>query len=79
MKVGEINARVKELEVALELSELSRQHAETESALAKQKAENSLLEIKRLEQMVNIMLNFLFTLKSSFRLWSLYLTLYSGF
>lgn len=53
LKVGEINARMKELEVALELSELSRQHAEKESALAKEKTENSLLEVKRLEQMLS--------------------------
>lgn len=49
MKVGEINARCKELEVALELAVLSKQHAEKESALAKERADNSALEVKRLE------------------------------
>ena len=65
MKVGEINARLKELEVALELSELNRQHAEKESTLAKSKAEDSVLEVKRLEQMVNITLScFFYSVKS---------------
>lgn len=62
LKVGEINASLKELEVALELSDLSRQDAEKESVLAKEKAENLLLEVKRLEQMVNILPIFLLTI-----------------
>lgn len=49
MKVGEVNARCKELELALELADLSKQHAVKESALAKERAENSALEVKRLE------------------------------
>ncbi|ONK59456.1 uncharacterized protein A4U43_C08F6610 [Asparagus officinalis] len=56
MKVGEVNTRLKELEVALELSEHSRQHAEKEASLAKQKAETSVLEIKQLEQMLSLVI-----------------------
>ncbi|KAK1311238.1 hypothetical protein QJS10_CPA08g01223 [Acorus calamus] len=53
MKVGELSARLKELEVALETSELAKQHAETESALAKQNAEELNVEVKRLEMMLS--------------------------
>nr|XP_029118244.1 mitotic spindle checkpoint protein MAD1 isoform X3 [Elaeis guineensis] len=52
IKVGEISAHLKELEVSLELAELCKQHAEKESLLAKEKAENSALEVKRLELML---------------------------
>lgn len=58
LKVGEANMRLKELEVALELSELNKQHAEKESALVKENAEHLLSEVKHLEQMVNITLSF---------------------
>lgn len=54
IKVGEISAHLKELEVSLELAELSKEQAEKESALAKEKAENSALEVKQLELMVSI-------------------------
>ncbi|XP_010910286.1 mitotic spindle checkpoint protein MAD1 isoform X2 [Elaeis guineensis] len=53
IKVGEISAHLKELEVSLELAELCKQHAEKESLLAKEKAENSALEVKRLELMLS--------------------------
>lgn len=53
IKVGEISARSKELEVALELAELSKQHAEKESELAKERAENSALVVKQLELMLS--------------------------
>ncbi|KAK1288432.1 hypothetical protein QJS10_CPB19g00095 [Acorus calamus] len=53
MKVGELSARLKELEVGLEASELAKQHAETESALAKQNAEELNVEVKRLEMMLS--------------------------
>nr|CAD1818154.1 unnamed protein product [Ananas comosus var. bracteatus] len=43
IKVGEISASLKELEVKLEDASLSRQHAENESALAKEKAESAAL------------------------------------
>lgn len=52
MKAGELGARVKELEVSLEMAELSKQNAEKDCALAKDKAESSALEVKRLELMV---------------------------
>ncbi|XP_058092107.1 putative pentatricopeptide repeat-containing protein At3g13770, mitochondrial [Magnolia sinica] len=54
MKLGEISAHLKQLEVALESADLAKQHAETEAALAKEKAEESLLVVKRLELMVRI-------------------------
>ncbi|KAJ6798424.1 mitotic spindle checkpoint protein MAD1 [Iris pallida] len=53
MTIGDMSTRVKELEVAVDLAELSKQQVEKESALAKEKAENSLMEIKRLEQMLS--------------------------
>lgn len=52
IKVGEISASLKELKVKLEDASLSRQHAENESALAKEKAESAALGAKRLELMV---------------------------
>ena len=52
MKAGELSARVKELEVSLEMAELSKQNAEKDCALAKEKAESSALEVKHLELMV---------------------------
>ncbi|KAK1266334.1 hypothetical protein QJS04_geneDACA009091 [Acorus gramineus] len=53
MKVGELSARLKELEVGLEASELAKQHAETESALAKKNAEELNVEVNRLEMMLS--------------------------
>ncbi|KAK1310937.1 hypothetical protein QJS10_CPA08g01224 [Acorus calamus] len=53
MKVGELTARLKELEVGLEAAELAKQHAETEPALSKQKAEELNVEVKRLEMMLS--------------------------
>ncbi|XP_058089997.1 mitotic spindle checkpoint protein MAD1 isoform X2 [Magnolia sinica] len=53
MKLGEISAHLKQLEVALESADLAKQHAETEAALAKEKAEESLLVVKRLELMLS--------------------------
>ncbi|KAJ0972159.1 hypothetical protein J5N97_020118 [Dioscorea zingiberensis] len=47
MKVGELSGRVKELEVSLEMAELSRQNAEKDCALAKDLSESSVLEAKR--------------------------------
>ncbi|XP_030459161.1 mitotic spindle checkpoint protein MAD1 isoform X1 [Syzygium oleosum] len=48
MKVGEANARLKQMEVALDEATLSKQRVETEAALAKQQAEESIAEIKRI-------------------------------
>ncbi|KAJ0959761.1 hypothetical protein J5N97_000550 [Dioscorea zingiberensis] len=53
MKVGELSGRVKELEVSLEMAELSRQNAEKDCALAKDISESSVLEVKRLELMLS--------------------------
>ncbi|KAH7685202.1 Spindle assembly checkpoint component Mad1 protein [Dioscorea alata] len=53
MKAGELGARVKELKVSLEMAELSKQNAEKDCALAKEKAESSALEVKRLELMLS--------------------------
>ncbi|CAA6663931.1 unnamed protein product [Spirodela intermedia] len=53
MKVGEVTAQLRELEVALDSAKLSRQQAETECALAKEKADESSLEVKRLKLMID--------------------------
>ncbi|KAF8716480.1 hypothetical protein HU200_026303 [Digitaria exilis] len=51
-KVGEVTSRLKELEVALEFADLSKQRAEGEATLAKERAENAAKEVKRLEFML---------------------------
>ncbi|CAN4110779.1 unnamed protein product [Withania somnifera] len=48
-KVGEIQARLKQMEVALDTTELEKREAENEAVLAKEKAESSKSEIKRIE------------------------------
>ncbi|KAF8016110.1 hypothetical protein BT93_H1596 [Corymbia citriodora subsp. variegata] len=53
MKVGEANARLKQMEVALDEATLIKQRVETEAALAKQKAEESIAEIKRIQSMLS--------------------------
>lgn len=53
-KVGEINEHLSELKVALEMANLSKQKTETECALAREKAEGSLLEVKELKQMLRL-------------------------
>ncbi|RRT68494.1 hypothetical protein B296_00025337 [Ensete ventricosum] len=53
LEVGETKAHLKQLEVALEMSEDKRQHAEKESSLAKEKAGNAALEVRRLELMLS--------------------------
>ncbi|KAM7478702.1 hypothetical protein LguiA_026915 [Lonicera macranthoides] len=52
-KVGEVNARLKQMEVALDDAELAKQNAETEAALAKEKAALSISEVKRIELMLS--------------------------
>lgn len=52
LKVGEGNARLKELQVALEMSNLTKEHAEKECKLAKEKTECTSIEVKRLELML---------------------------
>ncbi|CAJ1940453.1 unnamed protein product [Sphenostylis stenocarpa] len=48
-KEGEITARLKQMEVALDAAEIGKQNAETEAALAKEKADVLISEIKRIE------------------------------
>ncbi|KAJ8529720.1 hypothetical protein K7X08_036555 [Anisodus acutangulus] len=48
-KVGEIQARLKQMEVALDAAELEKRKTEDEAVLAKEKAESSKSEIKRIE------------------------------
>ncbi|CAM0883890.1 unnamed protein product [Alopecurus aequalis] len=48
-KFGEVTSRLKELEVKLEYAEISKQHAEGEATLAKERAESASREVKRLE------------------------------
>ena len=60
--MGEANARLKQMEVALDAAELDKQNAETQAALAHESAEASKLEVKRVDLMVRvipIILNFL--------------------
>lgn len=54
MKLGEMSANLKQLEVALEVAELGKQNAETEARLAKEKADKLMLEVKQLESMVSL-------------------------
>ncbi|XP_027113308.2 mitotic spindle checkpoint protein MAD1 [Coffea arabica] len=51
-KVGEAQVRLKEIEVALDAAELDKQNAITEATLAKEKAESSKSEVKRIELML---------------------------
>ncbi|KAK6915841.1 Spindle assembly checkpoint component Mad1 [Dillenia turbinata] len=53
VKVGEATARMKQVEVALEASELGKQNAETEAALAKEKEEVLKAEIMRIEMILS--------------------------
>ncbi|KAG9457045.1 hypothetical protein H6P81_001553 [Aristolochia fimbriata] len=53
MKVGEVNAHLKELEVALESSNFTKQLLETENAIMKEKLDNLASEVKRLELMLS--------------------------
>lgn len=51
-KLGEANARLKQLEIALESAELDKRNVESETALAKEMDESLKLEIKKLESKV---------------------------
>lgn len=55
-KEGEGTARLKQLEVALDTAEIGKRNAETDAALAKEKAEVLKSEIKRIELMVSVWL-----------------------
>lgn len=52
-KVGEANAHLKQMEVALDVAELGKQNAEAEAALARENAEASKSELKRIELMLS--------------------------
>lgn len=54
MKVGDANACLKQLEVALDAALSEKQNAETEAALVKEKAAVSKSEVKRIELMVSV-------------------------
>ncbi|KAH7576024.1 hypothetical protein JRO89_XS02G0279000 [Xanthoceras sorbifolium] len=54
MKLGETNAQLKKMEVALDDAQLGKRNAETEGALAKEKAEVSESEVKRIKLTVII-------------------------
>lgn len=54
MKVGEVNARLKQLEVALDSAQIDKQKAEAEASLAKEKAEVLKSEVKQIQTMVNL-------------------------
>ena len=53
-KEGEITARLKQMEVALDAAEIGKQNAEAEAELAKDKAEVLKSEIKGIELMVSV-------------------------
>ncbi|CAH1426297.1 unnamed protein product [Lactuca virosa] len=53
MKMGEVSARLKQVEVAFDAAENGRQTAETESALTKEKVELLKLELKRNELLLS--------------------------
>lgn len=54
MKIGEASTRCKQLEVALDATQLDKQNAETEAALAKEKSEALKTDVKRIEVMVRL-------------------------
>lgn len=54
MKVGEAETRLKQLEVALESAEVDKQNAKTEAALAEEKAEVLISELKRIESCLSL-------------------------
>lgn len=54
MKIGEASTRLKQLEVALEATQLGRQNAEIEAALAKEKSDALKTDVKRIEVMVRL-------------------------
>ncbi|KAL3515769.1 hypothetical protein ACH5RR_022671 [Cinchona calisaya] len=52
LKVSELQARLKEIEVGLDAAVLDKQNALTEATFAKEKAESSKSEVKRIELMI---------------------------
>ncbi|KAK1417699.1 hypothetical protein QVD17_26833 [Tagetes erecta] len=53
MKMGEVTARLKQVEVALDVAENARQNVETKAALTNEKVELLKLELKRTELMLS--------------------------
>ncbi|CAN8253559.1 unnamed protein product [Cochlearia groenlandica] len=54
MKIGEASTRFKQLEVALDATQLSKQNAETEAALAREKSEALKSDLKRIEVLLSM-------------------------
>ncbi|BFG19989.1 hypothetical protein CerSpe_062630 [Prunus speciosa] len=54
MKVGLANAHLKQVEVSLDAAQIDKQNAETEAALAKEKADASKSEVNRIELMLSM-------------------------
>lgn len=54
MKVGEVNARLKQLEVALDYAQINKRNAEAEAALAKEKAEALKSEVKQIQMTLSM-------------------------
>ncbi|XP_051114272.1 mitotic spindle checkpoint protein MAD1 [Andrographis paniculata] len=54
LRVGEAQAQMKEIQVALDAAMLDKQNAESEAVMAKEKAESCKIEIKRLESMLSM-------------------------
>ncbi|OMO95515.1 Spindle assembly checkpoint component Mad1 [Corchorus capsularis] len=54
VKIGEANARLKQIEVGLDAAELAKQSAETDAALAKERAEVLKSDVKRMELMLSV-------------------------
>ncbi|XP_021298345.1 mitotic spindle checkpoint protein MAD1 isoform X1 [Herrania umbratica] len=54
IKIGDANARLKQIEVGLDAAQLAKQDAETDAVLAKEKAEVLKSEVKRIELMLSV-------------------------
>ncbi|XVF75090.1 hypothetical protein PTKIN_Ptkin13bG0160300 [Pterospermum kingtungense] len=54
IKIGEANARLKQIEVGLDAAQLAKENAEADAELAKQKAEVLNAEVKRIELMLSM-------------------------
>ncbi|GMH25663.1 hypothetical protein Nepgr_027506 [Nepenthes gracilis] len=66
IKLGEVNARLKQIEVALESAELSKQNAEAEASVTKEKAELVGLEVKHLESKLSLAIEEIDQLRNAF-------------
>lgn len=66
MKLGELNARLKQMEVALDAAQLSKQSAEADAALVREKSEEMEGDVKQLQLMVGYTAGFVFLLIHDF-------------